>query len=182
MIFWLVLKTSCTLQSSAYSQSRGAMHQNRIPTYLQVSGYSLLLPKTLDFWYRRLTMSPCMSPLIYSCQLSVSDNSFSDGQPSHNENSCGFLCCLWSTSSTYLAYSTLFWSPSIEISWLTHVPRMHLILPLTSMSVTVFRSTQFLKLTVCLPLVLIKLLPNVAKPMALRYHCSQDLPMQQFNL
>lgn len=44
-----------------------------------------------------------------------------------------------------------------------------------------FDRTQFLKQTVCLSLVFIKRLPNDAKPLALRYHCWQDLPMQQFN-
>jgi hypothetical protein len=78
--------------------------------------------------------------LIYSCQLSVSDNSFSDGQPCHNEHSCSFLCSLWLTSSNHPVYSTLFWSLTIEISWLTYVPRMHLTLPLSPMSATVFRS------------------------------------------
>jgi len=76
---------------------------------IRKSRYSLLLPKTLNLWYCPLMMSPCCpSPLIYSCHLSISDNSFSDGQPSHNENRCGFLCCLWLTSSNHLVNSTLF--------------------------------------------------------------------------
>jgi len=81
-----------------------------------------------------------MSLLIYSCQLSVSDNSFSDGQPCHNEHRCSFLCSLWLNSSNHHVYLTLFWSLPIETSWLTYVPQMHLILPLSSTSATVFRS------------------------------------------
>jgi hypothetical protein len=102
-----------------------------------------LLPFTftanmLNLWYCPVTMSPCyLSPMIYSCQLSVSDNSFTDGQPSHNENSCSFLCCLWLPSSSHLVY-LMFWSPEIETSWLMHVPQMHLILPLSSMSAKSF--------------------------------------------
>jgi hypothetical protein len=64
-----------------------------------------------------------MSLLIYSCQLSVSDNSFSDGQPCHNEHRCSFLCSLWLNSSNHHVYLTLFWSLPIETSWLTYVPK-----------------------------------------------------------
>jgi len=136
MIYWLEPKTPCALQSTAYWKSSGAMHKNRIPTYPQVSCYPLLLSKTLNLRYRPLTMYPCyLSPLIYSCQLSISDNSFSDYQPSKNEDRYDFLCCLWFTSSTHL-----FWSPPIDTSWLTHVSWMHLNLPLSSMYGTVFRS------------------------------------------
>jgi len=52
--------------------SRGVIHQNYMPTYPQVSCYSLSLPKMLKLWYRPLKMSPCyLLSLIYSCQLSV---------------------------------------------------------------------------------------------------------------
>lgn len=46
------------------------MHQNRIPTYPNVSCYLLLLPKKPNLWYRPLTMGPCLpSSLIYYYQL-----------------------------------------------------------------------------------------------------------------
>jgi len=68
-----------------------------------------LTAENLNLWYHPLTMSPCyLSSLIFSSQLSVSNNSFSDGQPSHSENSCSFLCCFWLTSSTHSVYLMLF--------------------------------------------------------------------------
>jgi len=121
-------------------------------------------------------MSPSyLSPLICSYQLSVYDNSFSDGQPTHNENICWFLCCLWLTSSTHLVYSTLFYSTEIVTSLVLYVPRMLLTLPLSSMSAFVFRFTQFLKQTVRR-----QRFSDVPELQVLRFLCCQDLPMQQF--
>jgi len=111
---------------------------------------------------------PMLSPLNFSFQLIVSNNSFSDRKPSHNENNCSFLCCFWLTSWSHLVYSTWFfrqrlrlreWCLCHECTWLCRCRRC---LP------PVFHRKQFPKQTVHLSLVVIKRLPDVAKLLVLR--------------
>ena len=99
---------------------------------------------------------------------------FSDGQPSHNENSCGFLVVF---GCLYL----MFWSAEIETSWSMHVPQMHLTLPLSSMSATVSQLYTVSQADCSLFTCCHQVTPDVAKLLAIRSHCCQALPMQQFN-
>jgi len=64
--------------------------------------------------------APLLS-MISNLLLLASDSyiSFSDGQPCHSENRCGFVCCIWLISSTHLVYWTLFRIPPIGTLWMT---------------------------------------------------------------
>ena len=151
------------VESTACSQSCGAMNQNRIPTYPQVSCYSLLLLKMLNLWHCPLTSPCCLSQLIYSCQLSVSDSSYSDGQPSQTKTAAGFSlvfgCLLrltWFTQRCFDCQRLRLrgWCMCHKCTWLFRCCQC-----LQSF----LDRTQFLKQNVHISLVVNKQLPDVAK-------------------
>ena len=133
-------QTSCTLKSTSCSHSCGVMHQNCIPLNRKshaIHSYCLKRWKSgIVHW--RWAHALCHHWFILvSFQFPIILYQMAD---SPTMKTAVVFPVVFGLLLRHLVYSTLFWSPVIETSWLMPVPRMHLTPPLSSMSTTFFRS------------------------------------------